>query len=394
MSNIPENILELIIAFYLDEISENEKVTLENWVYSSSEHEEYFKQILSICHNLYLTFHEKEVDEVYEKMLQNINQYVKSKKHKLFIHYFTSSVAIVLLFIGVGIIYNKMTNNDKQDVVVADLLDSKSGERIAILKTISGEQIILGRADTTRIEIGDGVMFLQDTVRCDSKYQTDKLDVQDKYTTIQIPQGGEYSLTLSDGTNIWLNSESELKFPASFKKSRREVYLKGEAFFEVTENKDSPFIIKMPEADVKVLGTSFNVMNYDNEKKVEVALERGSVIFYSNNTNQKCRLYPGQVVRLNKEDSKMVTSYENIEQITAWKSGLFYFENMPLEELVLKLERWYQVKFEFENEELRAMCFTGAVKKYNTLSFILELITKTQDVVFVESENQILVRKR
>ena len=201
-------------------------------------------------------------------------------------------------------------------------------------------------------------------------------------------------MTLADGTNVWLNSDSELKFPVRFHGNFREVYLKGEAFFEVKSNPEQPFVVRMGEADIRVLGTSFNVMNYEDENRVEVALQTGKVNFTVNKTKQVYSLSPGNVVRMDKKNLDVQLAEEDVSMISAWRTGYFYFENMPMEELVVKLERWYQVKFVFANDEVKRMRFSGAVRKYRELKYVLKIIEKTKDISFVDFGDRIKVYQK
>ena len=142
------------------------------------------------------------------------------------------------------------------------------------------------------------------------------------------------------------------------------------------------------------MGTSFNVMNYADEKRLEVALKKGKVEFTTVGTQQVYPLKPGDVVTLNKENNGVSISEKDITWIGTWRSGYFYFEDMPLEELVVKLERWYQVKFVFADEETKQLRFTGAVKKYHALDYVLKIIEKTKDIVFMDFGDEVrIVRK-
>lgn len=241
--------------------------------------------------------------------------------------------------------------------------------------------------------MSNGIVMKKDSVLCEYEEQGITHE-ENVYSVITVPKGGEYNFTLVDGTNVWLNSGSELKFPLYFDHHVREIFLKGEAFLEVKSDSTRPFVVKTEEADVTVRGTVFNVMNYDDEACAEVALLDGKVDFKVLQTDSVYSLVPGDVVRMDKENSTVSFTEKDVNVISAWRTGYFYFENMPLEELVVKLERWYQVKFVFANEEVKRMRFTGAVKKYYELGYVLKIIEKTKDICFVDFGDQIKVYQK
>lgn len=287
--------------------------------------------------------------------------------------------------------------NRKESVHKISSLNARHGERIAILQLASGEELVLKKDNQQEVAMGEGMMLQRDSIRengCDESSTEENGEKQVVYNSVRVPKGGEYNLTLADGTNVWLNSDSELRFPARFVGNTRVVDLKGEAFFEVRADKTHPFIVRTGNADIKVLGTAFDVMNYEDEANVVVALQQGKVSFVTKETEGERELKPGEVLRMNKDSGYVAVTQEDVERLSAWRTGYFYFENMPMEELVVKLERWYQVKFVFANEEVKRMRFTGAVKKYNNLNYILNVIEKTQDISFVDFGGKIKVYKK
>ncbi|MDL2319707.1 FecR domain-containing protein [Alistipes sp. OttesenSCG-928-B03] len=198
-------------------------------------------------------------------------------------------------------------------------------------------------------------------------------------TTIYIPSGKDFYLEMGDGTKVWLNSETELKFPLQFGKDRREVILKGEAYFEVAHDLDKPFFVRTADASVEVLGTSFNVSSYENDAKMSVALLEGSVRF--NATGQQITLTPGEVVSL-ESDGRFSVATDDVGAIASWRTGVYDYRDMPLEELVAKLGRWYGVEFRFSDESAKELRFSGAVSRSRDLDYMLDMISKTTDIEF------------
>lgn len=394
MSELTDHIIEQIIAFYVGEISEAEKRELEAWINESEKQKEDFKRILKMCQRLRMSLAEEQVTRMKARVLNKYNKHRRLKNRGRILRV-ASYAAIFILATGISFIYYLNRDVEKQMGQKVSLLAAKHGEKVAILRSVSGREWILQENDERELEIDNGIVLKKDSIQNvqDTLKHEERLQ-ENTYNTITVPKGGEYNLTLADGTNVWLNSDSELKFPAQFNGKMREVYLKGEAFFEVKSNPKQPFIVMTKEANVQVFGTSFNVMNYEDEARVEVALQSGKVDFIETRTNRAYPLIPGDMIRMDKESSFVSFSKEDVNIISAWRTGYFYFENMPLEELVVKLERWYQVKFVFANEDVKQMRFTGAVKKYNDLGYVLKVIGKTKDISFVDFGDRIKVYQK
>jgi transmembrane sensor len=184
------------------------------------------------------------------------------------------------------------------------------------------------------------------------------------YREVKTSYGTQSNLTLADGTRVWLNSGSKLKFPVSFRVGDdRKVELVGEGFFKVAKNSEKPFIVQTSSIDVKVLGTSFNVSAYNNEPEITVALLEGSVELvkmYNGQYSKVLELSPNEVATYNKE--KELISYSDInlkERYTAWMDGRIVFNNDPIEKLAFRLENWYNVDVEIKGQSLNDYRFTA-----------------------------------
>lgn len=200
------------------------------------------------------------------------------------------------------------------------------------------------------------------------------------YNVLQVPRSCEYHLVLADGTHVWLNSDSELRYPVDFIGTERRVYLKGEAYFKVAKDAAKPFRVEADELLVEALGTGFNIDAYRDGGRLSTTLAEGSVRVTSALDNRNCILKPGQQALL--KDGAMNVRPVKVEEIVAWKEGRFVFSNMTLSDIAYQLERWYDVKIEFQDQQLREYRFTGVMKRYNPLSRLVELIEETADVKF------------
>lgn len=210
--------------------------------------------------------------------------------------------------------------------------------------------------------------------------------------TLRVPCGGEYQLMLADGTRVRVNSESELVFPTCFNSGRREVFLKGEAYFQVAPDSDKPFYVRVNDYIVKVTGTSFNVTSYTDDPCTMTTLVEGKVSVYGNDSTWNCDLTPGHMLKFDKGTAR-VTSEECDPRIyTSWIDGEFKFRDMRLEDIMKKLNRWYDFEVAYEEEELKDLRFSGAAEKYNPVEFLLKMIEEVTKVRFDIEGKRIMVK--
>ncbi len=172
------------------------------------------------------------------------------------------------------------------------------------------------------------------------------------YNTVEVPLGMRSSITLSDGTLVWLNAGSSLKYPVPFEESKRQVELSGEAYFSVKKNKTKPFIVSAADINIKVLGTSFNCSAYPDEDNIETALVEGNIEISGKNEENKFMMTPGELATFTKNKNKIEITKANLDKYTAWKSGRLLFRDDPMDKVLEKLSRWYNVEFQVEDKEI------------------------------------------
>jgi transmembrane sensor len=195
------------------------------------------------------------------------------------------------------------------------------------------------------------------------------------YNTIITPAGGQYRVTLSDGTQVWLNALSTLKFPTSLNGADRTVQLTGEAYFEVAKNKSSPFHVKVAGVDVAVLGTSFNVNAYTDEASLKTTLLEGSVRL--NKGGESLMLSPGQQGRTGAENGFSLVTNADVGQAVAWKNGYFSFDDVDIRTVMRQLARWYGIQVNYEGTPTRAQ-FWGKMGRDLNLTQVLTGLTKSK----------------
>ncbi len=220
------------------------------------------------------------------------------------------------------------------------------------------------------------------------KYTAQPQAVSESLNTLIIPPTKIYHITLSDGTKVTLNSMSELKFPFKFSKNKREVFVKGEAFFKIKKDKDKPFIVHTPATTIQVLGTSFNVNTYN--KKTKTSLAKGKVRTISN-SDDSLLLQPGQasLLSLNGTFKKVTT---NIQKDLSWMGGIYYFRNKSLNDLATIIYRWYGQKLIFDSSQTAGIKFTGAIIKRKPLQFFLSNLSSTSNLQFYREKDKIHIK--
>ncbi len=213
---------------------------------------------------------------------------------------------------------------------------------------------------------------------------------QESWASISAPNGQISNVTLFDGTNVWLNAGSTLTYKQSFNTNNREVVLEGEAFFAVTKNESTPFIVHAGTSEIQVHGTQFNVKAYANDSRIATVLVEGEVEFHAG--QKSLMMAPGEQVLFLKNTGEVEKNKVNIEEHIAWKGGKIYFNDETLFALTQQLERWYEVKFTFANEELKSYRFTGVINKERSLEYTLKIIQEIKKVKFEFRNEQILIK--
>lgn len=266
------------------------------------------------------------------------------------------------------------------------------GGNRAYLTLADGKRIVLTNAKNGTLAQQPGVNI---TKTSDGKviYRITDLEPEIKglknYNTIETPVGGQYQIVLPDGTKVWLNAASSLKFPSTFARLvNRKVELRGEAYFEVAKNKQQPFIVKTVEQEVEVLGTHFNINTYKDEQGVKTTLLEGSIKIH-NDVESKI-LKPGEQSTLTNQ--RFMVNTIDVEEAVAWKRGYFYFNNENIESIMRKLSRWYNVEVQYEGR-IPDEGFYGTVSQTKNISQVLSILEKTKGIHFRIEGRRITVMK-
>lgn len=208
------------------------------------------------------------------------------------------------------------------------------------------------------------------------------------YNTVSTPRGGQYQIVLSDGSKVWLNAASSIRFPTAFSASLREVELTGEAYFEVAKNKEKPFQVKVRDLKIAVLGTHFNVKAYEDESEIKTSLLEGSVKIIQG--KEAGLLKPGQQAVINFKDDKVKIANADMVEVIAWKNGLFRFEGANIETIMREIGRWYDVEIVYAGKVPRRR-FEGKINRNAGLSEVLRIL-ELSNVKFSIAGKKIIVQ--
>ena len=287
---------------------------------------------------------------------------------------------VAMVVLGVSLVYVVTRPEPEEKIVRAEVI--KPGRLQAELRLGTGVRLALNEHQGVYSSENAGVEIVNDTVTGKVSYHVNKTGMEDSlvFNTLIVPKGGEYSLELPDGTVVWVNSESALRFPEKFTSNRREVFLEGEAYFEVKKDANRPFYVHTEAGKVRVLGTAFNVCAYSNDRFWQTTLVEGSVMI--NQEEKEVLLKPNEQYQIDVRTGKAGLREVLPELYTSWRDGKFYFKAYTFEELVEKLERWYDFKMFYMNEEIKTRRFSGVVNKYQPLEEMFKFLQMTSDVQF------------
>ena len=297
-----------------------------------------------------------------------------------------SSIAVVLILMFVWG-HPWEYRGDMQELVKKTQHIILPGSNAAILKL----------ADGRMIEIGKQPLELKDIQGCVVKYENGRLSyssgeedrVTEAYNELVVPVGGECHVLLDDGTEVWLNADSKLKYPIAFSGESREVILSGEAYFDV--KKDArPFVVSLECGDITVLGTSFGVSAYPGYPNY-TTLVKGSVRFTSLRQEQVV-LTPGEQAIVDISGTLEKRNVD-VEEFVGWKDGMFIFKDKPLAEIMKILERWYGVNVIFQDERLKELEYTGSLARYDSINTFLQLLEKLKEIRYEIKKNTIILSK-
>jgi transmembrane sensor len=358
-------VAELIGKLLNGDISPQEDLWLKDWINESAENRAQFNKLTDAGFlGEKLNFWNKiDNDKAWNELLGKLPETELEPAKRFNYLSLLKYAAIVILALGISILlYRENRSGSKighNESIVQNPIPPGSNKAILILG--NGQKVALKNHMQVSISEDDGTAVSNKNEVLAYKH-TGKANTGQEliYNTIVVPRGGEYQLVLADGSMIWMNSSSSLRYPTSFSGSERKVYLSGEAYFEVAKNARMPFIVKTDKADVQVLGTHFNVKAYSDENLCKTTLLEGAVRVQSSAGLNEIK--PGQQAIINGQGQQKITSDINIDEEVAWKNGLFMFTKADIKDVMQQVSRWYDIEVVYEGK-VPDLQFTGQLSR-------------------------------
>lgn len=296
--------------------------------------------------------------------------------------------------IMVGIIIGSVFyfNNDGSTVKPGDapmgMREVLPGGNKAVLTLSDGSTIDLGAADIGKLATqGTAEVLKREDGQLDYMHAGQSMTSM-VYNTLQTPRGGQYQITLSDGSKVWLNAASSMHYPVTFSKNERRVEISGEAYFEIAKDPSRPFIVRINQMEVQVLGTHFNINAYQDEASIRTTLLEGSVKIHT--PGEVKEMSPGQQAAFRSGMKLMISNDVNLDETVAWKDGHFQFENSDIQSVMRQLSRWYDMDVRYDGQVKKH--FIGGISRQVNLSKVLSMLEQTGEVSFQIDGKTIIVK--
>jgi len=361
------------LLYHREELSSEE---IENWL--SSENNRNLLDEAAMYNRALSSFKYVSAKEKEKERIRLMNK-LQSPGKQLF--RWVGYAASILIIASAGLVfYMSSSGNRPEQLSIQEKINP--GEFKAELVLPDGKKILLA-AKEAYIDSSKGVVVQNDETNglVYSKNESSTGKSEKTYHTLKVPLGGFYPLLLSDGTKVWLNAGSELKYPVEFNGEVRDVYLHGEAYFEVMKDK-IPFVVNLEDSRIEVLGTSFNVNAYKGDDNIFATLKSGSIAFYSEKENIKTVIKPGQQLKMSANSGETFVRDVDVNTYTSWTEGIFNFNEMNLDEIMKIIARWYQVDVVFRDEKIRYDEYYGKMPMYSDIEDVLRKIEMSGNVKY------------
>lgn len=389
---IPENILVLIEKYQAGKLSAEEKKLLDEWYHSFNDSE---AELIAGENESEGQLAERIKNRLFETLSPEFKPAKITKRRKWLL---PAAAAVILLLISAGVylMFSSKTQTQQQTAKTNPVNDMMPGGNKAILTLADNSSIVLDSASNGTISLQGGIKvqklengLLAYVVNGEQVTENDEAF----FNTISTPRGGQYHVTLSDGTEVWLNASSSIRFPVVFTGKERKVDITGEAYLEVAKNRSMPFKVKAASSEIEVLGTHFNVNAYGDEESIKTTLVEGmvkvSVPSSMRSQETSIILRPGQQSGISKDGRIRVVENADIEEALAWKNGRFQFKSADLKSILRQISRWYDADIVYRgNVNLH---FTGHLPRNQNVSKVFEMLALTGEVKFTIEGKKIIV---
>lgn len=393
MTDNYKHIEQYIVTVLSGEASSEEIQLVQKWINESEANRDYFEKMQ--CLYKYVAKPSKQdnkqllfdVDAAWGKVQAKTTRQRKTPRFS-YLRWTSYAAAIIALLVILNT-FIPSKNSKETNLLTNQLEVNQTNEPVLILE--NGEKVSLQK-DSFSLQKNYATIHKKDA---SISYKSDNQETDNEKTEVQhrlvIPKGKTYDLLLADGTHVWLNAETVLTYPTNFNGDQRKVKLKGEAFFDVAKDAQKPFIVELENMDIKVLGTSFNISNYEEDKTECVTLVSGSVEV---NVAQKgtYQITPSEQLSLSEFHQTVNIEKVDTELFTSWKDNKYIFKNARLDDILKKLHRWYDFSVAYEDALMGEKRFSIIIDREDDLSKVLEIISYTSNIKLEYKDKRINVR--
>ena len=367
---------ERLLRYLLEEMETSEREEVEAWMEENDQNRNYFRDFQKTHLELLWSVQARETRTDFNTFRRKLRKPLSVK-----LWYRVAAVVVLMVSIGGWFVWSESSKNEwltRNEMIQPGKVQAKLYLSSGAAVEIGGEARDLKEQDGTSIKVSETGKL---------SYEKERANASAKavMNRVEVPRGGEFSLVLEDGTQVWLNAESELRYPIHFMGKERVVYLKGEAFFEVKQNGKVPFVISTEKANIKVLGTKFNVFAYKGHEEFNTSLVEGSVKVYQGESDADALdITPHECVFLS--DGKLVKSYFDNSDFLLWKEGIYAFDDVPFSYIIKKLELYYDITIIQKNKKLDQYRFSGKFRQRDGVESVLQTLQKVYYFSFVKDE--------
>jgi ferric-dicitrate binding protein FerR (iron transport regulator) len=384
---ISGEIENLIVKYITHSATAEDLDILNNWIEDDANHQ-IFKDFLKTHFAITLAMNDSDINKIKEELQKEIRKEKKGTYGRRLLSVMKYA-AIAIFFIGVGIFWQQdIFDNDQNTIIVprADeiTLQLENGD-VKVISEDGTSQVLDSKGKVVGLRKGNKLVYVQGE------------ELKLVHNTLSVPNGKQFDIVLSDGTKVYLNSGSSIKYPINFiKGQQRQVFLSGEAFFEVAHDPEHAFIVNAQDLDIQVYGTKFNVSNYPEDRDTEVVLVEGSVALRESNlaNGDKAEVYlkPGYMGIYNRSDNNISEEEVNTAIYTSWMNGNLVFRNISFENIIQKLERHYNVAIINNNKKLATETFNATIEtEHETIEQVFNYFNKVYQIEYKIIENKIII---
>ncbi len=381
MKENTRHITDLIQKFLCGQLTAEEEIQLDEWLNVSSQNKqllESFRKATNIEEDLVVV---RQLDA--SKAWHKLNNKRRNEQTR-FGNWSLGIAASILFLLGSFLLWKGdffPFHSDDKDVIVSKKQDVSPATSGAVLILADGTKVSLNDDSTKTLTKSNNLIGNSNELIVK---QTDQA-VPLQYNSLIVPKASFYKMTLADGTKVWVNALSQLKFPAQFSPRERRVFLEGEAYFEVTPNTDQPFIVESRGNEIKVLGTHFNINSYSNQ--VRTTLAEGRVEVRQN--DQRVELFPGEYASSIKDN--LIKGKADLAHDLAWHNNEFYFKKETITNIAHQLSRWYDLDVTFRGDVQLDKEYTGSIERDVKLSQVLEMLSYVSNLKFEVEGNKLII---